>query len=302
MEDLDYYLERIGESAKRSRVVFYLLLISTALSFAYQWQNLYEFNWLQSRVERRQAMLNCWEKLEANCKQSESTEGVSTYCKAPGDLSMHCRALEWLKLDAKDPESRKILEWQLRALLGERYGRQKFPLLDITFDVNDYRLFSTLELLILAVAFGHCLMREKDNLRILFEGPQEQPLDQLKEVYQKATMQQVWTVPLEPDNEKKVRWLRRGFCLLYFLPVLVNWGFVVYGWVREKERFVPSALNMGLGITELCLEVFSLLLLTVTMLWAYRSLKGINEIWDRAYDSAHSSANPSASPPLDPAK
>lgn len=278
----DFYLEQVGESAKRCRLVLYLLLVSSAMIFVFDWRNNSD-GWLKSRIDIRHAILTNWEQY-TNVANSTMMTNDDLRIERGRELA----ALKRMDLSPQNPGDKEILEWQLHDLEDQWDGAFKIPFMDATFDINDFFLFSALELLVLAVIFLHCLVREEENLGLAFDfmrkADKQRPVaDQAKpgllaEFYDMASMQQVWTVPsgAHKGTESALRYLSR---LVFLLPLLIIW------WIMIRDRMSPGAsqiLNKSFGHEVIWMEYITVFLLTIAMFCATVVFLRMDKLWKQA--------------------
>ena len=288
-EKFYFYLEQVGEAAKRSRLILYLLVFSSAMIFAYDWKNNKE-GWLDSRIDIRHDLLSHWDQLKNNTQPI----GMSSD-EWDKEKNREWAALERLNLNPKNDDDAKILEWQLQGFEQQWDEPFKVPFTEITIDNNDFVFFAATEVLILTVVFLHALVREEENLRISFEAmrrkPEDRPapplsqtapesLHQLSEFYDMASMQQIWTVPCAGEDKVTRSFLRLGLWPIFFLPLFVIW------WVLIRSALHAGSwdiLNQSFGHEMIWLQYIATLLLTVTTMWAAFFFIRIDKLWADAY-------------------
>ena len=277
----DFYLEQVGESAKRSRLVLYLLLVSSAMIFAFDWKN-DSHSWLRYRVDIRHDILGHWKQL----KSGEAPEGMSSDAWEK-EKKRELLALDRLNLNPKYDDDEEILKTEVEDFQKQWDEPYKVPFTEITIDINDFVFFAASEMLILAVVFLHAIVREEENLRISFTAMMKSDKaatspshKRLSEFYDMASMLQIWTVPDGLEYKVTKSFLRVGFWPIFFIPLLVIW------WVLIRSALNTGSwdlLNPALGHEMIWLQYLATFLLTVTMMWAAFFTVRINQLWTQTY-------------------
>jgi hypothetical protein len=269
-EELKFYLEQMSEAARKTRIVFYFLLLSGAIIFAFQWK-MGDFGWLKKRVEIRRGILNNWDAFKTPniipAPFTNSTANMETWANFTA-------ALTRMHIDPNQPEDKESLERELRGLEDEYNGTFKVPFADVVFDINDFTLFSLLELLALTVALVYCLAHEEHCLRIAFEDIGEK---HQRELYRKASMVDFGKISNRP-NSKTASFLAFGRSLIFFIPLLVGCGILIY------DRATPGAgkiLSKGLAGYFVFTEYFLTFILLTTTILAFVFFQRINRLWDK---------------------
>jgi hypothetical protein len=269
-EELKFYLEQISEAAKKTRLVFYFLLLSSAIIFAFQWK-MGDFGWLKKRVEIRRDILDNWDALKTPAIIPSSFTNSSTNIEKWMGFTA---ALSKMHIDPNQPEDKESVERELKILEEEYDTAFKVPFADVVFDINDFTLFSLLELLALTVAFVYCLAHEEHCLRIAFEDIVEEP--QRKELYRKAAMLDFGKISNEP-NSKTAKCLAVGRIMIFFVPLVVGFAIVIYDFTTPGAGEI---LSKGLaGVFVFSEYVLTLILLAVTIL-AFVFFLRINRFWN----------------------
>lgn len=266
-EELKFYLKQISEAAKKTRIVFYFLLLSSAIIFAFQWK-MGDFGWLKKRVEIRRDILHNWDALKTPAIIPGS---YTNNAQKWGDFT---NAIVKLYIDPNQVGDKESLERELKSLEEEYNSTFKVPFADVVFDINDFTLFSMLELLALTVALVYCLAHEEHCLRIAFEDIGER---HQRELYRKASMLDFGKISNQP-NSKVARCLALGRSVIFFIPLLVGCGILIY------DRATPGAgkiLSKGLaGYVVFTEYLLTFILLVVTIL-ALTFFQRINHLWKK---------------------
>lgn len=272
-DKLKFYLEQVGAASQRSRLVFYLIMISTVMAFAFDWKNMHG-GWLHSRIQLRQGILDNWNELKPGEHPGQVVTDVYT-------LHRYRKALELLHMESQTEPDKQSLEWQLKELEDQWYTTFKVPFMDITFDDNDFLFFSALELSILEIVFLHCLMREEETLLFSFNTFRDYGLDSLREFYNLASMKQIWTVP-KGSSQWTENVLRSSAVWSFFLPVLIIWGILIREKVTEQltDYHPQFVLNWIFAIVMPLLELLTATFLTAVTLWAWRFFRRMDDLWD----------------------
>jgi len=272
-DELKFYLNEVNEASKRSRTILYLILIATAIIFAFQWKSL-EGSWLENRVLLRRGVINHWNEL--NNLTNKTPASATPY--AYDDWIRDSNTL--VRLRAEEPEVTKPeLERRLKSLEADFFTTDTFslPFLHVTFDINDFIFFSALQLFILGIIFLFCLMREEENLNNSYEYFKKPPADNLQSFYDMASMQQVWNLPGKKGNATRL--LRLGQVFIFVLPLAVEWWVFIYHlWVDEKDW---EMLNPFLCHLMVQIDIVLMLLLTAVMAGAGYLFFRMDEIWGK---------------------
>lgn len=304
-DDLTFYLRRVAESSDRSRKVLYLILTATAFIFAYQWRTMkYPQNWLQARIEVRSSIVSHWKDFtnwDTFHKFHTNTVTISNAAQLNGlkwddlktwDERTTNRYYLWRERLGyqiltnhhpdltKEEVKEKITELRKEA---STWGVFTVPFFNITFDDNDFVLFSELSLLILAVVLLYCLLREKENLSISFDFSKEHYVH--SDFYRRASMEQVWS-NLEDVHP---RWLRPIACVvpyvLFAIPLFVEWWAFFEDRVSDGDLTVGGLsawdiLNKPLGNFVYWAEFALLVLLTLITILSGLVFEQMNELWE----------------------
>ena len=296
-EDAKFYLAQIGEASKRSRSVFYLLLVSTALIFSYHWK-MRDGGWLDHRIQLRQDMITYWNDLGSTNIPLERVSGSNkTNILAAGYWWQITNTVTLLHRQASNSNDLAELQAELSALRKEWGSGFKVPFIEAVFDPNDFVLLSILELLVLSFVFLHCLIREEDNLKISFAafgfGAESAHVDKCKlaelgKFCKKARMQQVW---LLADREPTDYWqplLQKGLWLVFFSPLAVQWWvFLEASWDWKAGHFFPDEWRVvapGLGMVIMVIEFILLVLLSLLTVRSAKIFSEMNQLWAGVHD------------------
>ena len=272
-ERLKFYLDGVGEASKRSRVVFYIILLSSAMIFAFYWKTR-EGSWLEHRINLRHSLLNHWEEL----KSPTYTDHVSDE-----ERKRLRGALEKMGIGLQTPVDKDFLQRQLYNLDDQFNGTFKVPFVDVTFDINDFLLFSSLQLNVLAIVFLFCLIREEETLRISFESVREAGIHPFRDFYKMAGMHQIWNIPGGSHKSREFL-LRMVTWLLFLFPLVAEW------WIFIDDRMTAGAWNIldkSFGNRIVIFEYILMISLTVTTVMGASIFNRMSDHWDKAYEEIH---------------
>jgi hypothetical protein len=179
-------------------------------------------------------------------------------------------------------QAREYLK-NLEASLVERTITVAVPFLGVSFDVNDLSLFASITFLLLLSLLLFNLIREEENLTMLFESLSD---EELPAAYRVLSMTQVFTIPPALSAKRGMfsalveptwRWVAR---LLFLTPLIVE------AFVLSNNR---STLNTGQAVSRelanveyrLGITCFLLMIIvTASCLWGSAA---ISSQWRKAH-------------------
>ena len=261
------YLDATGESAKRSRTVAILMVVTCVLVFT-GLLNEQRSNWLLTRLSGSRSP-----------DESPKSDGAPN----PDGLYIGEKIgpppAGW---ETADPNSSKMryYDYRYKEFVGAMTHAYvdsamllRVPFFGIVVDVNDLGALGGITFIILLVWYRFALSREEDNLRLSFAEAQR--YDNLREFYNLLAMRQVFTVPVTEGGRKRP-FLRLVWNLICWLPVLLHSAVMVYD---LQKPGVAKALNFDRFGLLIFVEVVFTVILVLLAFMATRSHLRIDRIW-----------------------
>jgi hypothetical protein len=276
--DIQDYLDATGDSAKRSRTVAILVVITCILVFTGLLNEL-KSNWLLSRIKG---------------SQTPDSDYIQEKIGPP--------PVDW---NTADPEKSALRYYDYRykeftAAMTRAYVDSalllRIPFFGIIIDVNDLGLLGGISFIVLLVWYRFCLSREIDNLRLSFsevaggagdfgddhashadDGQRARHQRRLREFYNLLAMRQVFTVP-NTGHIKRTPLLQWTPKLICWLPVILHCS--VTGYDLLNTPGIGNTLNpIRFGVLAITEVVFAVVLIFLAAM-ATRRLRLIDGIWD----------------------
>jgi hypothetical protein len=215
------YIEAAGASSRRARLVLIVLVTASIVEFAAFW-NSRQGSWIHARQLRVSDALKfrVWSNPDPNLPSDD---------KAKFDKAK-------MFADLRGINSKQALEnlsSELQKIRSEEVDRIRLPFFGSVFDVNDLGILGGITFVIVLIWFRFSLLRECNNLDLVFEEAKKRDRDrgheELQRCYDLVGMQQVLTLPRIRGKHHAGGWAKvprvlSVFPVLVYLAVCINDG------------------------------------------------------------------------------
>lgn len=267
---LDQYVNASADSASRARTILLVMITMSVLVFVAYW-NTQPDAWLTGRINKATTALWLFDretknpltmeeatrKLEEAKQKSPGAQdfpGASDLTEAKGFIAArHINDFDLLLKYIED----------LRNLQLESATTLHAPFFGVAFDVNDLGLFGGITFIVILLWFRFSLVRERDNLKQVFEEAKRLGDDYYHHSYHLLSMRQVLTIPPSLHEPKTVSntsglgiW-RILPQILLFLPSLCYILLFYHDWKTFPVASTVSRSNSWrlLAMNSICLVI-----------------------------------------------
>lgn len=291
-------LELMKDSSDRARTVLLFMQVACIVVFMASWHET-GFSWTLSRLRTAQAAAYYFDCVETHLPTEKSLGLAQSHdvCHYVADASGKRnppfsetdlqRAQEYIRDWRLTPAQARRDVQNLQDSVVNRAMNITAPLLGFSFDINDLGLIGGLSLLFLLLWLYFSLRREEENIRLLFANPKAPGF---ADVYQLASMTQVFTIPPDLHTKRASRVALNGILQLLYLTPLAAQGFVLFLDFRTRYRGLP--VGDHLVINELLAGSVIWLLMFICTWLCWQRVAAIDRHW-----LAAARAVPSAPPP-----
>jgi hypothetical protein len=213
-ELLIQYVKAAGDSARRSRLAFLVLMVASVLGFAAFW-NSRQSGWLNTRYRVEADVQRWWPYL------STKREPPSLSDDLRGRFTQ-AQLFVQERISTPDSDAKASVDADVdifRKLRATDVMSVRVPFFAVSFDVNDLGMIGGIGFVVILLWLAFCIASELRDTALVFRRGDESGL--LTHVYDLLIMQQVLTVApqLEDEHESWTRWITKS---LFWLPAVVQ--------------------------------------------------------------------------------